>query len=119
MRCEACGCDGASCAAEVERLKEAFDTVADQLCGSETKLRQLEKLNQMTDERVVLELKAEIEGLKKDLENQTRLAGSYLAKLFACQALITELSDALDEHTDFEFRNEVDGLIQRAREATK
>ena len=61
---------------------------------------------------------AEIERLKKDLENQTRLAGSYLTKLFACQALITELVDALDLHTDFEFRHEVEGLIGRGREAT-
>ena len=57
---------------------------------------------------------AEIERLKAEIKDQMSLIedNSYQKQL------ITELCDALEDHVDFEFEDEVTPLITRAREAT-
>jgi len=46
---------------------EAYSEAMDEIKGLKDKIRGLEKLNQMTDEEVVMELKAQIARLKEDL----------------------------------------------------
>jgi hypothetical protein len=60
---------------------------------------QLEKLNQMTDEEVVMNLKSEIE--RKD------------AEIDRLKAIITKLCDAMERQMIYP------KLVQRAREATR
>jgi hypothetical protein len=60
--------------------------------------------------------KATSDKFLKDLQDQTRLAGKYMAKLFTAQDFITELCDAM---IDSGCTKEQLDLIQRAREAAK
>jgi len=90
MRCEACGADGAADQAEVQRLKaEIRDT-----CVTDR------------DEQENLNLKAEIERLRRDLNEASDWNLSY-------RKLLTECVVALEKSDPFD--RELDILIERIR----
>ena len=80
------------------------------LRDANAEIARLKKWNLMTDEQVVMDLKAEIEQLTAILDNEH-------AEMRIKNVLITELADALDswsQHSPITWT-----LIQRAREAAK
>jgi hypothetical protein len=95
--------------AESERLKD--------------KIRGLEKLNQMTDEEVVLELKAEIERLTNviratEMERDAgdKVSNNLRAQIERLKALLTRAADALECHNHDRLQ---DGLIAELRKAAQ
>jgi hypothetical protein len=100
-------------------MNQLWATQQTKLEEKDAEIARLKKWNLMTDEQVVLDLKAEIERLKSELETQTRLAGKYLARLCGARELITKLCDALEYWLKGQLASdtkEVDRLLQRARQ---
>ena len=67
------------------------------------------------ESQLLAEQDAEIERLKEEIKDQMSLIEDNAYQ----KQLIAELCDALEDHVDFEFEDEVKPLIQRAREATR
>ena len=114
-------------AAEIERLKaelkkrpgtrycelqdEAYTEAMDEIKRKDAELERLKQLNLMTDEQVVMDLKAEIERLKAILDNEH-------AEMRIKNVLITELAEWCS-HDPESITDHGRALLQRAREATR
>ena len=111
--------------AEIARLKGDLVEADSETAHFRKKYQQLKKLNEMTDEQVVMDLKAEIERLKlvlADYEDADKFKNARLKEYYS---LITELANALagmkpiSSSSPIISEMEKEKLIQRAREATK
>jgi len=85
------------------------------------KIGGLEKLNQMTDDAVIMELKAEIERLKEDLWTAKQDIGALAirrtrneALLSVAKVLLTRAADALECHNLDHLQDELIAELRKA-----
>jgi hypothetical protein len=102
---------------EVERK-----ILLDALDKRDAEIARLKKLNLMTDDQVVLELKEEIERLKASFKTVNDLLNDRRQQNADQHKLIGQLADWLEvqamEHMGSEYKEALD-LIKRARETVK
>ena len=108
--------------AEKKDLQEAFDIIADKLVKADAEIERLKaenarlkKWNLMTDEQVVMDLKAEIERLQAEQIKMFKAYDAIEQKSVGQKSLFAELAKALEKANPDRYKT----LIQRAREAIK